>query len=61
LGGSYGRGDPTEDSDVDMMVYFRGDSVSTGDVLDALYGQVIGYGGVFDIIPKNVDLEAEYS
>jgi hypothetical protein len=44
---------PTEESDIDLRVSYRG-SLSEQEVAEGLYGQIHGFGGVFDIIPHKL-------
>ncbi len=50
LSGSYARGNPTEDSDIDMAVFYRG-KASPETVADSLYGRLSGLGGIYDVHP----------
>ena len=55
LTGSFAPGHmPTEESDVDMEVMYRGE-LTEDDVTSRLRGRVNGYGGVFDIVPVQLE------
>jgi len=54
--GSYGKGGhPTPDSDVDLEVLYTTTQTTPEEVADRLYGKIYGYGGVFDIVPKEIE------
>lgn len=52
LVGSYARGNPTEDSDIDLGITVR-EGVDINEAIEKLRGQLHGIGGVYDIVPSN--------
>lgn len=52
LSGSYSRGTPTEDSDVDMEVVYTNAALTPHEIAEGLAGRVHGACGTFDIHPR---------
>lgn len=54
LTGSYKDGSPTEDSDIDVLVTYRGvEEPET--IVNALAGKLHGRFGIYDVVPKRVN------
>lgn len=51
--GGYKAGTPSTDSDIDLLVKYKGD-ISEYDLHSILSGKLYGYGGVYDIVPQRL-------